>query len=476
MSFKLNDFWKNVAKLSSGTMLAQAIAFICGPIITRIYTAETYGTLGIYSSLAGPLIIIGALRYDRAILLSDKKDLRQLVSLCLSLILIFSIILCVVLGIFYPFFNGVFKLQDVPFILFFIPFSVLLNSAMNTFYAFGNSYQAYSILSVSVAIHSLTANLLKILLGYYWKSSPQVLVLSEILGLLCATVFLVISIRRKTGTLFEKPVISEMVHIARRFQKFPKYDTFTTLVNTVSWLLPAFLLDYYFSKDHVGYYTLGFTMLRMPMNLIGKAVGDVFYKTAIDESVSKAKLAETSLKTILQLFSFGLIPTIVVLFFGEELFSVFFGAKWVIAGTYSQVLAFWSLVWFISSPISNLYYILDLQSKFLLFMVISFSLRLIALIVGGLFKDPFLALLLYSIVSSCVYGYQIFYLLKKLEVKFLVLMRKILENNAYFIWPLAAFVVIKIAVPVVLIQLPLVLLTGASAFWFLFKRKKARSL
>lgn len=476
MSFKLDDFWKNVAKLSGGTVLAQVVAFVCGPVITRIYNAETYGTLGIYSSIAGPLIIIGALRYERAILLSKKEDSRQLLSLCLFLITTFSIVLLLSLSFFYPFLNCVFRLQDVPFILFLLPVSVFLNSSMNTFYAFGNSYKAYGILSVSVAIHSFTANILKILLGLYWEPSPQALVLSEIIGIFSATVFLMAFIRRKAGALFERPVLARMKHIARLFQKFPKYDTLTALVNTLSWLLPAFLLDYFFSKEHVGYYTLGFTMLRMPMNLIGKAVGDVFYRTAIDESVSTDKLAATSTKTVLQLFSFGLIPTVIVLFFGEELFSFFFGAKWVTAGTYSQILAFWSLVWFISSPISNLFYILDLQNKFLVFMTVSFILRLAALIVGGFVRDPSLALVLYSLVSSCVYGGQIFYLLKKLNVKFPALLKRVIDDNLYFVWPLVALILIKYLVPGVIFQLLLVILTGASAFWFLFKRKKARSI
>jgi lipopolysaccharide exporter len=137
---------------------------------------------------------------------------------------------------------------------------------------------------------------------------------------------------------------------------------------------------------------------------------------------------------IVHLFSFGLLPLAAVFFFGDVLFSFFFGKEWIPAGEYSQIRSIWTFIWFISSPISNLYYVLNLQHKFLQFMGISLIVRALSIIVASQFLDAKGVIFAYSIASLTVYGYQLIFLLGKVNTNLKLLITNIFQG-AIFAFP-----------------------------------------
>ena len=71
---KLNsDFLKSVLVLVSGTVLAQAIGYLVSPFLTRIYSAEEMGELGMYMRLVGFFSALATARFELAIPL-PKRD------------------------------------------------------------------------------------------------------------------------------------------------------------------------------------------------------------------------------------------------------------------------------------------------------------------------------------------------------------------------------------------------------------------
>jgi O-antigen/teichoic acid export membrane protein len=67
---------------------------------------------------------------------------------------------------------------------------------------------------------------------------------------------------------------------AKRYRKFPLVSTWSALMNTLSWQLPAFMLAGFFSTSVAGFYSLGFRVLAMPMSLVGGAIAQVFFQRA----------------------------------------------------------------------------------------------------------------------------------------------------------------------------------------------------
>jgi O-antigen/teichoic acid export membrane protein len=265
----------------------------------------------------------------------------------------------------------------------------------------------------------------------------------------------------------------ELRKLLKKEKSFLKFDVPAALLNFLSWSIATFLLAYYYDATTVGYYALGFTMLRLPMNLLGKAIGDVFYKNSANDISDIEKLRSSSSRVVIHLFSFGLLPMAAIFFFGDVLFSFFFGKTWITAGQYSQILSIWTLVWFISSPISNLYYVLGLQQKFLQFMGVSLVLRGAAIIVGAQFFQPEGTLILYSLASLIIYGYQVFFLLGKLKEETRRFFLNLWRACSFAVFPIFGMLLLhylSFGTPIMMsILFPMI---GISMAWRWFKKPK----
>jgi O-antigen/teichoic acid export membrane protein len=65
---------KNVLKLASGTLISQIITLLAAPIITRLYGAENYGIVLIFTSISTIFIPLSSMRYELSIVLPRKKS------------------------------------------------------------------------------------------------------------------------------------------------------------------------------------------------------------------------------------------------------------------------------------------------------------------------------------------------------------------------------------------------------------------
>jgi O-antigen/teichoic acid export membrane protein len=145
-------------------------------------------------------------------------------------------------------------------------------------------------------------------------------------------------------------------------------------------------------------------MIQLPMSLIGGAIAQVFYQRAVEAKAEGTShiLVENIFKILVRI---GFFPMIMLLFIGREIFVVFFGSQWAIAGVFVQILSVWAFVWFISSPLSTMVAVLEKQSWGLQLNLIIFSTRLISLVIGGLLGNVYITLILFSLSGFIVYGY-----------------------------------------------------------------------
>jgi len=114
----------------------------------------------------------------------------------------------------------------------------------------------------------------------------------------------------------------------------------------------------FFSPIVVGFYSLGFMVLQMPMSLIGGAIAQVFFQRA-SEARSDDTLSLLVENVFRLLVMIGIFPILAMMLAGSDLFAVIFGEIWVEAGLYAQILSIWAFVWFISSPLSMIWVVLE---------------------------------------------------------------------------------------------------------------------
>lgn len=103
------------------------------------------------------------------------------------------------------------------------------------------------------------------------------------------------------------------------------------------------------------------------MGLIGGAVGQVFLQR-FSKLWPDARLARQLLfRTWKGLFLVGVLPTILIMVFGEQLFSWMLGSAWGGAGKIAGIIAPMLFAMLVSSPTSGTFLVLGLQQYSLIF-------------------------------------------------------------------------------------------------------------
>ena len=140
------------------------------------------------------------------------------------------------------------------------------------------------------------------------------------------------------------------------------------------------------------------------MSLIGSAIAQVFLQRAA-EAKTEGALAAVVESAFRRLVMLGMFPLLLLTIIGRDLFATVFGESWAEAGVYTQILSVWTFFWFISSPLSTLFRVLEKQESSLILNIVIFSTRFMALGIGGLLGDARIALLLFAVSGVLLYGY-----------------------------------------------------------------------
>ena len=69
-----NKLVKQTGTLASGSVLAQIIGLLATPVLSRYYFPEDFGLLGSILTLAGIISVILSLKYELAVVLTEKRE------------------------------------------------------------------------------------------------------------------------------------------------------------------------------------------------------------------------------------------------------------------------------------------------------------------------------------------------------------------------------------------------------------------
>jgi len=235
-----------------------------------------------------------------------------------------------------------------------------------------------------------------------------------------------------------------MIEGLKRYRKFPLVDSWSALLNIVSWQMPTFLLASFFSPTITGFYSFGFQLLQLPMSFIGSSISQVFFQRA-SKAKSEGTLASLVKNVFRLLVIVGMFPILILTIVGSDVFSTIFGRAWTEAGIYVQILSIWVFIWFISSPLSTLYIVMEKQQFGLKYNLINFSTRLLSLFLGGFLGDARIALSLFSVSGIFVYGYLCLKMMLYSDVELSHVKKIIFSNLTLFVPAGLILVFLKLA-------------------------------
>jgi len=413
---KSSSFLRDASKLASGTIIAQALSVLSMPLIARLYTPDSFGQLAVFLSISGIICSIVCMGFQLTIGLPAKdSDAVNLMALGLVSAIFYGFLTLGVLLLFNDHFVVWFELSSIKIYLWWLPVMIVLSGAYQIMnYWSIRQKQFGKIARAHVGQSASTFGGQLALAGPV--SGAGGLIVGNLFGQAMATVILSWSVFRANNASFLASFnLNEAKSLAIRYRNFPIFTTWSVLLNTASWMLPALILAKYFSPTVAGFYALGFRLLQMPVSLIGSAVGQVLYQYA-SSNASKGNrecLKQLVEKTVANLMLVNIPIFTCIGIFGSHLFVFAFGAKWSEAGVYVQLLSPWVIVWSIYSPLSTLFSVLELQKSGLLMNASILTGRILALGVGVLMNSARISMGALSMIGLITYILIISFLLKK---------------------------------------------------------------
>jgi O-antigen/teichoic acid export membrane protein len=396
------QFARSVTVLAGGTALHQGLVMLASPLLTRLYTPEDFGILAIYAAILGIVSIAASLRYEFAIPLpEDEITAANILALSFLLVIGMSSLMAVVIWLYG---SNIINLLDAPDLqpyLWLLPVGLLLvgfYQALNYWAVRKKAFGLISSTKVTQGISSVTVQLGFGLLQF----GPLGLIFGHILKEFAGVGSFIRAIFRSDRAVLRQIRLSSFSVVLRRYQRFPKYTVWAGMANAMSLHLPALLLAVLFSQTTAGLYMLTQKVIGLPMNLLGRSIGQVFHADAA-ASARQDKIAESTLDAFCKLLRVGVGPFLLLSVTGPDLFQFVFGDEWRVAGIFAQWLAPLLLVVFITSPISTLASVLEYQAHALGLQLMLLTLRVIAISTGAYLGDAFLTIALYSGFSLLAY-------------------------------------------------------------------------
>jgi O-antigen/teichoic acid export membrane protein len=397
-------FASDVLTLVGGTGIAQVVAIAVAPILSRIYSPSDFGILALFVSLSGILGAIACLRYEMSIMLPDsKKEADTQLILSIIVALLFSTITAIIFLLFKNPILQLFNAQELGNYVYLIPLFIFLQGMFLSLNFWNSRNKKFKNMSRARISASLSQAGTQIGAGGIGYVSGISLIIGSLVGKIFSVMTLIHSSLKK-GVYFRQINLENLSAGIRRYKKFPIIDTWSTLLNSLSWQLPVLLLSAFFNSAIVGFYSLGFRLLQMPMSFIGSSISQVFYQRA-SESKKEGTLDVLAENVFRILVLIGLFPILILTLSGDAIFGVILGMEWVEAGVYVQILSIWGFIWFISSPLSTLYVVFEKQEFGLKYNTFNLITRALSLLIGGYLGNVYVALGLFAISGIFVYGY-----------------------------------------------------------------------
>ena len=370
------DFFKSFTVLLSGTLIAQIIGYAIAPILTRLYTTEEMGELGFYMRLTGFIAAIATLRYEAALPL-PKKDEHSFLLYRLAYLISMVVLIIVAVVFLFLIVSGIGNNFDWWFYLFTVlgtSFVIIINVGTSWSVRMGQ----YSIISRHKIVNSLVANLLRWLFAFFHLSAFG-LILATLFGYFLSCLEFAFNFK-KIRSKYKDSISNKKTKVLMlEHKEFPTLNLPHVFVDNGRDMLIATLIFTYYSIGIYGSFNHSYSMLRIPLMLVGVTLGQLFYNKASELYNQKKSIMPLLNKILLLLSALSIVPFSILFFYGEPIFIFIFGPNWGQAGGYSETMSVWLMFNFILSPISVLPLIIGKQKIAFLFGIISSLIQILPL-------------------------------------------------------------------------------------------------
>jgi len=384
------SFISNAIIISAGTVLGQGILFCITVLyLRRIYSDVDYGGLSIFTSASAILSLVATMRMELSIPLCDEEQRKEMFMLNIYLITAVSILT------FFTFlaFN---IYRDKALLL---SLGVFLQGIFNLLRAWDLNEKEHVSISLSNFARPLAQGAFQILFGaLVLFSAENSLIYGFLASYLIGNVFLLMPLKKIS---FRVHKIATTLSLFKAHREFALYSFPGAVVAAFGTISVPIVLDLFYNKSITGQYGMLASTVAFPLSLVGASVSQMFYPklAQITEQAARRLLIE---KAVLYLYAVAFICFIPIVFYGQEIVTLFLGNKWSLTGKFAVLMAPYYFFNLISNPISTFSIISKKQKTAALITLAEASSRLLAIYLGFLASSYLVSVGLFSLAGAII--------------------------------------------------------------------------
>lgn len=378
------DFYRSAGLVAGGTVIAQAIALLSSPLLTRLYRPEDFGAVAVYGSLLGMLVVVASMRYEVAIPLPRSSGMGfQLLVLSLAATVVLAGLTGVIVAMWgEAVTRGLGAPQLAPY-MWLLPLGLFGGGTYKALSYWAIRTNDYDAIARTKVGQSFGQAAVQIGLGLY-AAGPFGLIVGQVTGQTLGVGSLARLAWRGSRKAFSSVTTRRLHAAARRYRRFPLISAPAAVVNAGGLLLPPVLVAVFYGPVVAGLFALVKRITDVPTRMVGTAAAQAFLGHASGLANDPVRLRRLSRDVVLSLMALGLLPFVLLVLTAPPLFELIFGAAWREAGVFAQWLALPLLLQFATAPCAQLFNVVGRQDLHLKWNVVRLMLVGAALLGAGL--------------------------------------------------------------------------------------------
>lgn len=359
--------------LGSGAVVGQLVMLLATPAIARLYNPGQLGLFALYLSFVNIAVTIAPLGFQRALpSTSDRHEASQLAS---GILWLQPLMGCTLSAVFLLMIrNRLFGFETLPsYAVALTGFSILANTLLITLRFWFIREESYPIIGRVQVLQNIGRAVLQIILGL-GGAGLFGLITGDFTGRLLGLGGM---LRRAWPDLRPRlwpPQFRQKLPVFRKYHRFLFPQLPSIVINTVARMLPIPLLVQHLGPEAAGLYAVVDRILQVPVALISKSFGDALHGRIGRLALSDPRrITSVFLKSAVGLFAAGVLPTLCVVYRGEQLMALVLGPGWDGAGTIAQMIAPLALATLVVSTSSRIVYVFQAFYTELLYNLLSLA-------------------------------------------------------------------------------------------------------
>lgn len=339
---------QKLSLLLSGNGVAQILPILFLPILTRIYGPEQFGALALIVGVSTIIASVSSGRYEVSTVLAKLESHAKLIFTLSSLLNYLGAGLFLSLLLLLHFFET-YAIVSRLFQLYLVVIVVIGIGQYNAFNYLMTKLENYKYIAMANIVRVTIMLGTQIAGGYIWADKG--LIIGFTLGYIFQYMFIV----SVTAQHFKDPTLSwkRLKVLMRKYSRFPKLSMPGVFMNTTSMNLPLIFIEKYFDAKSLGFYSIVQKILGTPVNVIGMAIGQIYYREAHKEKLNSGRAILSFRFALKNLIIVGLIIFCAIWLSIERVVGVLLGPGWDSVAGFVEILIPMYLVRFIAVSLSN---------------------------------------------------------------------------------------------------------------------------